>query len=211
MSCFTKKAIFDFDGTVVNVWKRYYHVFFDYISKNYKYLQISEHEYQINKTSGVKDHTILENHGIDNFDVSSYVNYRRKALEEKKYLKLDVINDGFFMLIRFLKKEGYLLELATIRRNSKNLYWELEQLGINDIFDKVLVFKPENSVKAIYYENQTNPNDIIIGDSVKDMLIGISENKKFFITTGLEGSLINKKNGDICCLDSLEKIIEHLI
>jgi len=100
-----------------------------------------------------------------------------KRIEDKNYLKYDNLVPESPKVLSVLRNKADLI-LVTLRNSRKNLFWELDRLGLNNYFSQVLVGSPvklKNKTKLIkdYIENNMGETKfIIIGDTEVDIFTG---------------------------------------
>ena len=164
----------DFDGTLVDLWPRYYAVFCDLTKLN----NVSLSEYRHTKQKLIKDSLVTEYFGQKLS--SDYFEKKRIMLEEKKYLSLDKLFFEKEEIQCLLKKNCIILSK---RRNRNNFYWQLDNLGI-----KCNAYVVENKLEWIQ-AHASNENHIIIGDSVDDLKVGMLPN----VTAWMVGYGVNVK------------------
>lgn len=181
--------ILDFDGTIVDVYERYFNIFNDF----WKIDDLSLKDYIDTKKKLEYDNIILKHLSRD-FSESEYLLYKKfkkKYLEDEQYLKYDnlIINENSMKLI----KANYSI-LITIRRNKINLIKQLELLEIRDIFNEIIILEPNNDKTKYNYfkaQNISMKDCIVIGDSNTDLEISrLSPLKTFFVDSGLKSRRI---------------------
>lgn len=150
---------FDFDGTVVNVWPRYYQVFLAASG----FTEISQRDYVKAKRTLLSDQKVAQYFGKE-LPVQ-YFSMKRVLLEHEKYLCLDTLlasltelNDIFSNVeCRFLTK----------RRLASAFFAELRGLGLGHLSNKAIVLNPDEgmSKKTYLMQNFSQFEHIVIGDS----------------------------------------------
>lgn len=154
--------IFDFDGTIVDLWPRYHKVFVD--ASGIK--GIGFDEYKQVKRNLEKDELVAGYFGgrlsADYFEV------KKKLLEDEHYLELDRL---LFSKDRLDEMLGNAILLSK-RRNQKTFYDEVSALGI-----KCKAFALSDiSKKSWVVENIIEENVLMIGDSKADLEVGSLNN-----------------------------------
>ena len=149
--------IFDFDGTLVDLWPRFYAVFC-----NLSRADVSLDEYREAKRRLKRDEDVAEGLGVTL--PSDYFERKAELLEDKEYLKLDKLLFTPDELVRLLFGNSLIL---TKRRNEENFKWELDRLGISCDY-KVLTSRDEDTKLRWEEENIKTPA-MVIGDSVDDI------------------------------------------
>ncbi len=200
--------IFDFDGTLIDVWKRYYEIFkkwwkLDIDMKTFKRLKWqNQSESEILKSLEVK---------FEKEDFSRYKMFKDQNLEEKEFLSFDelIIDPNYILKI----KEDYMI--LTMRKNVENFFWQLDRFGLKDLFkEKSFALKPEGiDTKLEWLKNARDlDNEItVIGDSETDLKMvelsnqhtkvnvylvktGLREPYKIIQTFGLKAFVIENVN-----------------
>jgi phosphoglycolate phosphatase-like HAD superfamily hydrolase len=183
-----KTAFIDFDGTIVDVFPRYYGILIEYLG-SIKYMPLDFPKYKTLKRLGYKDHIIVKEltRGQE-IDVDDYYKFKRENLENLSWLKKDVLIGNPRSLNLQLKNIGYRVVLLTQRNNKNNLLKQLDILNIRDSFDDIIIVKPRagQNVKADHIKKNYSPDDIIIGDSSVEIdasrILNISG---YFVESGL--------------------------
>lgn len=176
-------VIFDFDGTIVDVWQRYYAVFCRLMQGALPSME----DYKREKVSLSDDFRLAEL--FDLKPVSDYRGKKRALLEDKEYLSLDrLIVDPLLLTKRFNELGSIVL---TKRRDRDALMREMDSLGLSCILDNVVVVDPDTGMsKAGWIEESglMGSIDAVIGDSLEDMDAGNNANASlYFVETGLFG------------------------
>lgn len=186
-----KTAYIDFDGTIVDVFPRYYGILNQYLSElTNEYIDFSK--YKRLKRQGNKDHIIIKElaKGLV-INIDEYVQFKRENLEDFSWLTKDVLIGNPVSTNKKLKNMGYKVVLLTQRNNKNNLIKQLDYLKIKESFDDIIMVKPRvgQNVKATHIAKQYSLDDIIIGDSSVEMdasnLLNING---YFVESGLFSS-----------------------
>ena len=148
--------LLDFDGTLVDLWDRYYSVFKDILGLT----DLGIEEYKNAKQFYHKDSLVAEHFG--KFLPADYFSKKAILLEETKYLSKDRLLIEASLLNQFLKQDAILF---TKRRNKTNFKWQLQELGIED---KSIIIE-SCSKKEWIKQNFPEENCIIVGDSMEDL------------------------------------------
>lgn len=210
----TNTIYIDFDGTIVDVYERYFGVLQSFINKT------SPGQMHFNlfiklKRSGLKDHEIANKlTGINDFNIEKYVKYKTSHIESLNWLSKDKLIGNFEQFISKCHDMNYSVSLLTQRRNPINLYIQLEKLNIYHFFDNIHVVTPKagrNVKYELLKENiQFNSPTIIIGDSNEEIKAGnILGLRTFHVRTGLHDSKWISNPTTI--LNSYEDVIPHLL
>ena len=207
-----KKAFIDFDGTIVDVFPRYFGILNEYI-REMTYESIDFLEYKKLKRAGKKDHVIIMElaKGLE-IDIDDYVKFKRENLEEFSWLRKDVLIGNPESANLKLKGMGYKIVLLTQRNNKNNLIKQLDFLNIKESFDDVVIVEPKvgQNVKASYIGKQYSFDDIIIGDSSEEIdaarLLSINS---YFVESGLFSA--DSLNIRKLVFDDYESVVDYII
>lgn len=153
--------IFDFDGTLVDLWPRYYAVFCELTNCN-----VSLDRYKDVKRNFVRDERVAAEFGIALSDI--YFDRKAILLEEKEFLKLDKLWLSVADTISLFEADGSFI--LSKRRNRDMLMWQLSYLGLDELVSKTHVVS--DSKKEWVLEHFPTCDKIIIGDSLQDLEIG---------------------------------------
>ncbi|HBC97292.1 MAG TPA: hypothetical protein DC034_10935 [Clostridium sp.] len=188
--------IIDFDGTLVDVWKRYYLVFNDF----WKIKNFDLDEYKFYKREYEYDKLIVKKKiGLcDEEEFLKYKIFKRKNIENINYLLLDnLLASRKFLEKVFCENNAIIL---TIRNNKKNIFEQLSKLRVDFISNKVILLDNDGIyTKATWVERNINKSEkkIVIGDSEIDLKIGeVSNTIVYIVETGLRNpyKIIKKNN-----------------
>jgi len=187
----SKTAYIDFDGTIVDVFPRYYGILSEYL-RGFTNESLDFPKYKKLKRLGKKDHVIVKEliEEIE-IDIDDYIKFKRQNLESFEWLSKDILIGNPEVTNMELKGLGYNVVLLTQRNNQNNLIKQLDFLSIKDSFDQIIMVKPEigKNVKFDHIIKHCNSNDIIIGDSIVEInaanLLNIDG---YFVETGLFSS-----------------------
>jgi phosphoglycolate phosphatase-like HAD superfamily hydrolase len=178
--------IFDLDGTLLNVWKRYYYVFNTW----WKLENLDIEQFVKLKRKLVDDERIIKNFipNVEEKAIISYKSYKAETLERPDLLQLD---QEFFDL-KLLKDVGN-FRILTVRRNTENLFNDLRKRGFDFLIDYTVVLRPSD--KLVKYRwivdnfstiSSKNEPLLIVGDSETDLLTAkMSQVNVFLVNTGL--------------------------
>ncbi len=178
--------IIDFDGTLVDVWKRYYSVFNDFwCIKNFSlseykfYKRIYEYDYLIvrEKVGLLSETNFLE-----------YKVFKKEKIEDIDYLMLDdlLVTKETLQSFFFRNNDAIIL---TIRNNKENIFRQFDSLNINFLNDKVIPLNSNGIYTKVDWVKKNisgNEEKIVIGDSETDLMIGeIYGTTVYLVETGL--------------------------
>src|SRR3990167_5376708 len=127
-----KSIFFDLDGTLISLKNRYIKLFQDFLRS--PETEITPDDYWNLKRLGKNDYEILS--AKDEKKLIIKIATRVRHIEDKKYLNLDKLHPHTKKILLSLK--NYKLTLITMRKNSRNLRYELNTLKINKFFDEVI-------------------------------------------------------------------------
>ena len=155
----------DFDGTLVDLWPRYYHVFCSLL--NIEWVKIDEYKRAKQKLG--KDELVAQYFGKQLG--KTYFEEKSIALEEKEFLKYDHL---FWKKSEFKEvfevPQTYIL---TKRKNPENFIWELEMLGVDARAE--IVKGSESKLQWLQEKNYTS-HITVAGDSIMDLETGQMQN-----------------------------------
>jgi len=189
--------IIDFDGTIVDVWVRYFRVFQDF----WDIPGFSLKDYKVLKKRLSVDECILRNlmsESIINKRIKDYQKFKKITLESEKYLELDKL-----ILDTSLLNNNRDFIVLTNRRNKESFKYQLIKLGIYDLlYANSIILNPDNGItKAMWLrsflskrENKISPIKVV-GDSEADLeMSNIPYTEVYLVTTGLRDAeqLISK-------------------
>ena len=193
-----KTIYIDFDGTLVNVYKRYLGILQSFLGNDYL---INQKQYIDLKKKRIKDHKIIEllfdGHKID---LKKYIEYKNHLIESNKWLDKDELIGDIFFYINKAKMSGFKVSLITARNNSDNLIYQLKKLNIYNLFNNIYVvgLKKNINTKLELLKKIHSKGDIIIGDSPMEIDAAYNLNlKSYFVDSGLyDKSFCKKSNGN---------------
>jgi phosphoglycolate phosphatase len=185
--------VFDLDGTLIDVWKRYFFVFNSW----WKIENLNLEKFKTLKKEFEQDSLIVSLfRSFTTQEYTAYKEYKEKKLEEQDILELDEDIVDWSLLKQL--KERYII--LTLRRNQQTLFEDLKKRN-KDVLDNVVVLQPDGSplVKYNWVKNNIPPDEkvFVVGDSETDLLVGNLDNVHvFLVKTGLRDPdrLIRKYN-----------------
>lgn len=186
----------DLDGTLTDVFPRYCGILNLFLKvKGIERSCFTVSEYKILRHAGYSDIDILKNY-YTFIEEKEFRRFKQSNLEDLSWLEKDILIDNPAKLKEY--HNNYIL--ITQRRNRKNAEAQIDDLGLNKIFDEIVIVTPvigQNS-KLIYLQEKAGKNDCIIGDSYIELecarKLGMNG---FFVKTGLFGTQI-VENEHIC-------------
>ena len=166
-------VILDLDGPVLDGMNRHYQCYRD-ILDDHGVTPIPLDLYWEMKRSRVDRKQLLYlSNAVELYDLflASWID----RIETKQLLELDRLQYNVAAILTHWKQSNMRLLLATLRRNHANLHWQLETLGIKNLFDEIIAIgnvgqqqSKADAVKA--YIRDTPLCEIIwIGDTEVDI------------------------------------------
>ena len=180
--------ILDFDGTIVNPWKRLYAMHKD-LCKHLKVKPLSKKKFVRLKRKGLQEVDYLE--FKQNGAGKQYAKQKHKILEAKKYLQYDSLYPG---ALDFIKENSKISDIFIIssRKNRSNFSWELNKFGIKKYF-KGYELKGKNAQTVKKYLRDYE-NIYLITDTEEGLSLNASPKiTSIAFTMGLREEKILKK------------------
>jgi beta-phosphoglucomutase-like phosphatase (HAD superfamily) len=189
-----KYALIDLDGTILNVYKRYYRIFQTFFKQKHG-ITIKFDAYHQFKKLAYTDSFIAHKFGL--ILPQDYFTFKHHKLELLSYLKLDSIIPNATKALRIIKNKGYIAYLLTYRTNKETLIRQLKSLKIFDYFDEIINLKDvkgQNNKSEFIKSHNFKADDIIVGDSHVEYEAGqLNQLRTYVVSTGfLDPSLKNK-------------------
>ena len=152
----------DLDGTLLDLWPRYYKVFCTLLHVE----DIKFEEYRKRKRQYGKDGMVARFFGYEL--PKGYFSKKKELLEEREYLALDCL----LLTVEEIKKifRDDKTMLLTKRRFPKQLEWQLDQLGLD------IPMVTANNTKLQWLRENCFEESIIVGDSLIDLDAGKLDN-----------------------------------
>lgn len=200
-----KKILIDFDGTIVDVWQRFYKVF---VASSKTNKTIDFNKYKELKLKFEDDYLIAKYLGIEL--PADYKLQKRQLLEDMQYLSFDKLLISKDRLINFIISKNAVI--FTKRRSIDNFYKELDMLGLSGISNRCMVLSPNKKIsKYEYWTNHTGENVLIIGDSIEEY--DFSKNNQniiILVKTGLRNvdGFLTKDN--VLIIENIEDGIDNI-
>ena len=189
--------IIDFDGTLVDIWPRYYAVFSELTKSN-----VGLEEYRRVKRIYERDSLVAQQLGVVLPD--DYFVYKQILLEEKTFLELDKLWINVEDILNLFQEEDIIL---TKRRREDNFFWQLDRLRLHELIlqSHVVQDSKEEYVRKRYCEKEK----IVLGDSMQDLEIGrMPKTKCIMLGCGLFSRFRFEESGiDYVYYDTLQEAI----
>ena len=169
-----KQIFVDLEGTLVDVWERYYHIFTDFFNSS-----ISFTEYKAAKLKYQNDLKMLKEYLYED-KIESYLKFKKEKLESPEYLKYDTLLNTSFDLRNTM--------ILTCRRSKENLYEQIHNLNMQVSMDNIIVLQPNDvfTKKRYLSEKCGDEGFILIGDSELEYVCAELPNTEIYlVTTGL--------------------------
>lgn len=173
------KIFIDVDGTILDIWQRYFRVFCDSLIKGH----ISFEEYKRYKMFYGRDDDVA--HRV-NVELSpDYYQNKKEMLEAEEYLILDTPLIDVETLEDIISK--YKIGVLSKRKYADRLYSQLRHLGLESLLDDITVLGWGKDVKKEWIKRHYFSEQIIlIGDGEEEIAAAMLENVQLIlVTTGL--------------------------
>lgn len=174
--------VFDFDGTIVDVWHRFYEVFCLCVGSR----ELSFDQYVIEKRR-LRDDSLIAD-GIGRKLVSDFRELKAGCLEDLSYLRYDELLIDAKKLIEWFSE--YPSIILTKRRIESHFRKELGWLGLEKLQNRSFVLSPQLCVsKGAWLKLELGKAGVcaVIGDTVEDMRAANDvDAKAIFVNTGLQ-------------------------
>lgn len=175
----------DLDGTLLEGKYKHYKCYEDIINENGG-IPLDIDIYWEMKRNKIKRDVYLEKSyykGTYNQFLETWI----ANIEDKQYLAFDKLKPHVVETIMGWKEFADKVVLVTMRNNVENLYWQLDNLKIKELFDDTVVCKCiDNSNKHDFIKDYRFKHAIVIGDTELDIKLAKDLNVKCVaITNGL--------------------------
>ena len=171
---------FDFDGTLVDVWQRFYHIFKDASGISGMTLE----EYVQVKKQFVRDSDVA--HTFGGVLPEDYWAKKRAMLEDPKYLSFDRLLVPAEQIMEFF--QAYPCRILTNRRNAAAFKAQLTALGLEELCEKCVVLNPDEKITKTQYLHNNHPNEkiVLVGDAEAEAQAAeLNSVKVYLVRTGL--------------------------
>jgi phosphoglycolate phosphatase-like HAD superfamily hydrolase len=171
---------FDFDGTIVDLWPRYYSVFMEAANAS----NISLEKYQEIKRKLKRDSDVASALGVTL--PAHYFDRKKQLLESERFLKMDFLLVKKERLLSFGRANNCMI---LTRRRKKYMYEkQLAWLGLSSLIEKSVVLHPDwDQSKLEYLRQHASCGDILIGDSKAEWEVSSLKNMSvILVRTGID-------------------------
>lgn len=185
---------FDFDGTLADVWQRYYHVFCDAS----QITGVSLEEYIRVKRDHPRDSDVARIFG--GTLPEDYFEKKRNMLEDPAYLAYDRLLLSKEKICAFFQE--HTCRILTNRRNAAAFRGQLISLGLESLVDMAVVLNPDEKVKKVQYLQGEHPHEpfYLVGDAEAEAQVAVMDTAKvFLVRTGLRKPE-DLTNVEKCCI-----------
>ena len=178
------RYVVDFDGTIVNVWDRFFQAFC--LASQIKQIDFDVSKYRSYRLSGVSDYDLSLRLG-STVAQNRFRASKRHYLESQRLLYADtLLVERDCLLAWFDRHDAY---IVTMRRSREMLENEMRSLGIGDLLAHTFVINPDDGDTKRDWVQRELPRDepvCAVGDAIADMEIGTLDNAMaFHVSTGL--------------------------
>lgn len=194
----------DFDGTIVDVWERYHRVFMEASG----IFDIPLAEYIQVKKKEQSDVRVAEY--FSSKLPSRYWKKKRELLESPEYLRMDTLLLSAEELLSFFSSHS--CRILTARRNPRNLYKQLDWLGLSELKSKSIILDPDGAIQKQDYILQYSggKDNWMIGDSRAEAAAAeIPGTQVALVKTGLQLAESLNTSGSCEIVDSLSEFIKQ--
>lgn len=177
-----KPIYIDFDGTMIDIWERYYKILLDFFQCS----NLSLDKYKELKLLFPNDCDLIQQlFSCKEEKKKQYFLFKKKYLEDMDYLKKDVLICNSRNLDIILNQDN--IYILTVRREYKNLEQQMHNMNIHCLLKKTIVLEPKDIyVKKDWMIKNKVLDCYMIGDAETDMAVKYNSNiKTVFVKTGL--------------------------
>lgn len=210
----------DLDGTVVDVWHRYYSVMKSFWERTLPAPCPELEEYRRLKLCFVDDRKLLRHwcrHSLLSEEeqqtlIEGYNYHKRNIMESEEMLKKDTLIGDLRSFISEVKPE-YEVHLLSVRNRRTLAMEQLEWLNIAACLDRIAFVQPsrDQNPKLAYIKGSAGKQDIIIGDSETDIECGTQLGlRTFHVSTGLRSYAYATRQGKAIGLGDYPEVLSYL-
>ena len=171
---------FDFDGTLADVWQRYYHVFRDASGITgmslEEYIRVKREFPQDSDVARMFGGTLPEEYKAE----------KRSRLEDPTYLAYDQLIVPAEQICAFFREHD--CRILTNRRSAEMFRGQLISLGLEELISKAVVLNPNEKIKKVQYLQMTHPNEsiVLVGDAEAEAQVSVLKQAEvYLVRTGL--------------------------
>jgi phosphoglycolate phosphatase-like HAD superfamily hydrolase len=175
------RVFLDFDGTVVNVFRRYHALLTDFWGDC-----VSLEDYVVLKRQKPHDRQLLQTLlQFSDDEFSRYLRFKREKMETRDYLTKDELNINPSLLRDFF--DQFDMSVLSVRRSARSAHDQYADLGLEFLVETADILPPAGSAtKRSWIERSHSEPFVMIGDSEVDMAAGsLTNGKGFFVENGL--------------------------
>ena len=160
---------FDFDGTLADVWQRYYHVFRDAS----RIPGIAFEEYVRIKKEFPRDADVAGHFG--GALPEDYWEKKRSMLEDPAYLAYDRLFVPVEQICAFFREHN--CRILTNRRRADAFYGQIKALGLEPLLDRCIVLNPDDKKSKKQYLQEIHPDEqfVLVGDAEAEVQVAAIE------------------------------------
>lgn len=210
----------DLDGTVIDVWERYYQVMADFFADHLKSPFTSLSEYRKLKRILIYDSAIISQLCGGNQTslppeiLQNYFLHKKQALESAPLLLKDRVIGDFSLFADTVRKKQHKLVLITLRENEEHTREQLRYLNIDHLFDRIMLVSARGSENPKFraLRGIAEKDDWMVGDSEVDIecgnLLGINT---VHVDTGMRTHEYVSKWGSATKLGNYQELLSMKI
>lgn len=193
---------FDFDGTVVDVWTRYFEAFRLAAGDS----KTERESYISAKRRLCKDDLVAAELGV--ILPEDYYFRKKELLESQELLRRDTLLVSPDVLADFDERIGF--RILTVRRNPAQFMTQLTELGLSCFAEKSVVLTPGTVSKKDFLSAAFSAGEnIVIGDAASEWETAELENTRvFLVRTGLRDPADFPPRQRCAVLENLGEFIE---
>lgn len=161
--------IFDLDGTLIDSRLRLYHLFQQLVPSS----KLTFESYWTLKRGKVSNETILtKEFGFDAVAIERFVTIWMESIETPELLAFDTSFPRMHETLHRLSKQAS-LHICTARQHRQPAIDQIERLGLLPFFESIMVTEQKKTKEELIASvSDMGPQDWIIGDTGKDILVG---------------------------------------
>ena len=162
---------FDFDGTLVDVSKRYSTVH-EIICEKLGVTPLPKEQYWKLRCEGKTTKEILQFINAEQY-YNTYIEYRNEVIESLEFLEMDLLRRNVQETLVMLR-DKYKLKIISGRALKTNLVEQLKQLHLYDFFLEIYTTSPFGGwkEKEVVLRKYAEAGDYIVGDHPIDIIAG---------------------------------------